>query len=222
MTQASDLAFYTADTPNGQKVSIFLKEAGLAYEQFDLDLDRGDQHQPDFLRINPNGKIPAIVDRKAGLAVFESGAILSYLSAQTSCLLPATETENIAVQQWLHFQIGGIGPMLGQLWWFLHASKTGNTEAIQRYQKQSLRLYQVVDTRLSESAFIASENYSIADIAAFTWLRTWEELRLDIAPYSHVQRWLDVIAARPAVQAGLLANKPASNAPNERFASTGG
>jgi len=122
--------------------------------------------------------------------------------------LPATEAENVAVQQWLHFQIGSIGPMLGQLWWFLHGSKTGNAEAIQRYQTQSLRLYQVVDSRLSESAFIASENYSIADIAAFTWLRTWGELSLDITPYTHVQRWLEVIAARPAVQAGLLANKP--------------
>ncbi|AJZ74869.1 glutathione S-transferase family protein [Pandoraea apista] len=212
MTQASELAFFTADTPNGQKVSIFLKEAGLAYEQFDLDLDKGDQHQPDFLKINPNGKIPAIVDRECDLTVFESGAILSYLSSKTGCLLPVTEAENIAVQQWLHFQIGGIGPMLGQLWWFLHASKTGNAEAIERYRKQSLRLYQVVDTRLSESAFIASNHYSIADIAAFTWLRTWGELSLDITPYSHVQRWLDVIAARPAVQAGLLANKPALRA----------
>lgn len=208
MTQASDLVFYTADTPNGQKVSIFLKEAGLVYEQFDLDLDRGDQHQTDFLKINPNGKIPAIVDRKSGLTVFESGAILSYLSSRTGCLLPATEAENVAVQQWLHFQIGSIGPMLGQLWWFLHGSKTGNAEAIQRYRTQSLRLYQVVDSRLSEAAFIASENYSIADIAAFTWLRTWGELSLDITPYTHVQRWQEVIAARPAVQAGLLANKP--------------
>lgn len=219
MTQASDFAFYTADTPNGQKVSIFLKEAGLVYEQFDLDLEKGDQHQADFLKINPNGKIPAIVDRKTGLAVFESGAILSYLSSKTGCLLPATEAESVAVQQWLHFQIGGIGPMLGQLWWFLHASKTGNAEAIQRYQKQSLRLYQVVDTRLSESAFIASENYSIADIAAFTWLRTWGELKLDITPYAHVQRWLDVIAARPAVQAGLLANKPTVRTAGKQFPS---
>ncbi|MCG7328498.1 glutathione S-transferase family protein [Achromobacter sp. ACRQX] len=221
MTQA-DLALYTADTPNGQKVSIFLKEAGLTYEQFDLDLEKGDQHQPEFLKINPNGKIPAIVDRQARLAVFESGAILSYLSSQTGCLQPETQAESVAVQQWLHFQIGGIGPMLGQLWWFLHASTTGNAEAIQRYRKQSLRLYQVVDTRLSESAFIASENYSIADIAAFTWLRTWEELDLDIRSYSHVQRWLDVIAARPAVQAGLLANKPASRAAPDRSVSTEG
>ncbi len=219
MAPDTDLAFFTADTPNGQKVSIFLKEAGLVYEQFDLDLDRGDQHRPDFLKINPNGKIPAIVDRKNGVTVFESGAILSYLSSRTGCLLPATQAGNVAVQQWLHFQVGGIGPMLGQLWWFLHASKTGNAEAIQRYREQSLRLYQVVDTRLAGSAFIASDHYSIADIAAFTWLRTWSELNLDIAPYSHVRRWLDVIAARPAVHAGLLANKPPSRAAAERPAS---
>lgn len=222
MTHPCDLAFYTADTPNGQKISIFLKEAGLPYEQFDLDLERGDQHQPDFLKINPNGKIPAIVDRKAGLSVFESGAILSYLSSKTGCLLPTTEAESIAVQQWLHFQVGGIGPMLGQLWWFLHASKTGNAEAIQRYQKQSLRLYQVTDTRLSESAFIASNSYSIADIAAFSWLRTWQELKLDITPYPHVRKWLDKIAARPAVQAGLLATNAVSRVTTDRLCATGG
>lgn len=216
MTQASDLEFFTADTPNGQKVSIFLKEAGLAYQQFDLDLNKGDQHHPDFLKINPNGKIPAIVDRQCGVTVFESGAILSYLSSKTACLLPATQAENISVQQWLHFQVGGIGPMLGQLWWFLHASKTSNIEAIQRYQKQSLRLYDVVNTRLSESAFIASPHYSIADIAAFTWLRTWGELDLDITPYLNVQRWLDVIAARPAVQEGLQSNIPAFTATAEQ------
>ncbi|MET3702529.1 glutathione binding-like protein [Citrobacter sp. UYEF32] len=221
MTQVTrDLAFYTADTPNGQKVSIFLKEAGLAYEQFDLDLGKGDQHQPDFLKINPNGKIPAIVDRQTGLRIFESGAILSWLSSKTGCLLPATEAENIAVQQWLFFQVGSIGPMLGQLWWFLHGAKTVNDEAIARYQAQSLRLYQVVDTRLSESAFLAGENYSIADIAAFTWLRTWDELRLNITPYPHLKRWLHVIAARPAVQAGLHASKPTSRATRQRSTSS--
>ena len=116
MTQASDLAFYTADTPNGQKVSIFLKEAGLAYQQFNLDLNKGEQQQEWFLAINPNGKIPAIVDHKRGVTVFESGAILSYLSAQTGCLLPRTPAEEVTVQQWLHLQMSGIGPMLGQLW----------------------------------------------------------------------------------------------------------
>lgn len=197
------LTFYTADTPNGQKVAIFLSEAGLDYELVNLDLSRGDQHQADYRAINPNGKIPAIVDQEAGVTVFESGAILSYLSEKTGCLLPQTAKERVAVQQWLHFQIGGIGPMLGQLWWFLHGSKTGNTEAVQRYQKEALRLYQVVDTRLSASPFMALPTYSIADIAAFAWLRTWDELHLDIAPFVHVRRWLDLIGSRPAVQQGL-------------------
>ncbi|WP_233161426.1 MULTISPECIES: glutathione S-transferase family protein [unclassified Achromobacter] len=209
MPNDKDIAFYTADTPNGRKVSIFLEEAGLDYEQFNLDLSRGDQHQPGFLRINPNGKIPAIVDRRKDLAIFESGAILSYLSSDTGCLLPETDAGRVAVQQWLHFQIGGIGPMLGQLWWFLHASKNWNAEAVERYRAQSLRLYQVANTRLGESRFLASNDYSIADIAAFTWLETWHELDLDIEPFEHVRRWLDVIHARPAVQAGLLASKGA-------------
>lgn len=221
MTQVTiDLAFYTADTPNGQKISIFLKEAGLAYKQFNLDLDKGEQRHPDFLKINPIGKIPVIVDRQTGLRIFESGAILSWLSFKTGCLLPATEAEYVAVQQWLFFQVGSIGPMLGQLWWFLHGSSTVNDEAIKRYQEQSLRLYQVVDKRLSESAFLAGENYTIADIAAFTWLRTWDELRLNITPYPHVKRWLHVIAARPAVQAGLHASKPLPGARIQRLTSS--
>ena len=128
MTQVTrDLAFYTADTPNGQKVSIFLKEAGLAYEQFDLDLGKGDQHQPDFLKINPNGKIPAIVDRQTGLRIFEPGAILSWLSSKTGCLLPATEAENIAVQQWLFFQVGSIGQCWGSCGGFCMAPKRSMT-----------------------------------------------------------------------------------------------
>lgn len=207
MNHTNSLTFYTANTPNGQKIAIFLNEAGLDYDQVNLDLSRGDQHQPSYRRINPNGKIPAIFDKKSGVTVFESGAILSYLSAKTGCLLPPTDVEQVAVQQWLHFQIGGIGPMLGQLWWFLHGSKTENPEAIQRYRKEALRLYQVVDARLSESAFIALPSYSIADIAAFAWLRTWSELSLDISPFSHVRRWLDLIESRPAVQQGLLVSK---------------
>lgn len=207
MKHTNSLTFYTAHTPNGQKVAIFLNEASLGYDQVNLDLSRGDQHQSSYRKINPNGKIPAIFDKESGVAVFESGAILSYLSTKTGCLLPPTDAERVAVQQWLHFQIGGIGPMLGQLWWFLHGSKTENSEAIQRYRKEALRLYQVVDTRLNQSAFIALPNYSIADIAAFAWLRTWDELGLDISPFSHVRRWLDLIESRPAVQQGLLVSK---------------
>lgn len=203
MTQTRPLSFYTANTPNGQKVSILLQEADLPYEQIDIALGQGDQHRPAYLAINPNGKIPAIVDHAEHLTLFESGAILSYLSSRYGALHPASAREQWHVQQWLHFQIGGIGPMLGQLWWFLHGSGTGNREAIERYRKEALRLYGVVERRLAESRWLALDCYSIADIAAFPWLRTHEELGLDVSPYPHVRRWLEAVASRPAVQRGL-------------------
>lgn len=205
MTSTHSLTFYTADTPNGHKVAIYLEEAALAHDRVHVNLSAGEQRSPAFLAINPNGKIPVIVDHDAGLTVFESGAILSYLAAKTGVLQPETLAERTAVQQWLHFQIGGIGPMLGQLWWFLRASKTVNVEAIDRYRNEAKRLYAVVNGRLSESAYLASSRYSIADIAAFPWLRTAAELDLDIAGYPHVERWLADIEARPAVQRGLIA-----------------
>ncbi|WP_446901428.1 glutathione S-transferase family protein [Burkholderia sp. YIM B11467] len=205
MTSTHSLTFYTADTPNGHKIAIYLEEAGLAHDRVHVNLSAGEQRSPAFLAINPNGKIPAIVDHDTGLAVFESGAILGYLAAKTGCLQPETLAERTAVQQWLHFQIGGIGPMLGQLWWFLRASKTVNAEAIDRYRNEARRLYGVVNGRLSASVYLASSRYSIADIAAFPWLRTASELDLDLAAYPHVERWLADIEARPAVQRGLAA-----------------
>ncbi|OXI30352.1 glutathione S-transferase [Burkholderia sp. AU16741] len=205
MTSTHALTFYTADTPNGHKIAIYLEEAGLAHDRVQVNLSAGEQRSPAYLAINPNGKIPAIVDHDTGLAVFESGAILSYLAEKTGYLQPDTLAERTAVRQWLHVQIGAIGPMLGQLWWFLRASKTGNAEAIDRYRKEALRLYGVVNGRLSESAYLASSRYSIADIAAFPWLRTAAELDLDVTGFPHVERWLADIAARPAVQRGLAA-----------------
>lgn len=210
MTEAYPLTFYTADTPNGQKISIFLKEAQIDYEQVKFDLSKGRQHSPEYLLINPNGKIPAIVDHQAGISVFESAAILSYLSRKFEYLQPRSTDEQWAVQQWLFFQVGAIGPMLGQLWWFVHGSATHNEEAIARYRKESLRIYGVVDQRLAKSSYLASDVYSIADIAAFPWLRTHEELDLDITPFTHVKRWLQLIESRPAVQAGLLESRKAS------------
>ncbi|CAN1598362.1 glutathione S-transferase N-terminal domain-containing protein [Pseudomonas sp. B21-028] len=207
MTTASPITFYTADTPNGQKISIFLKEAGINYDVVRLNLSEGRQHSPQFLAINPNGKIPAIVDHQAGVSVFESGAILGYLSQKYACLQPDTSAEQLAVQQWLFFQVGAIGPMLGQLWWFLHGSITQNEEAIARYRKEALRLYGVVDKQLAEHRYLACNEYSIADIAAFPWLRTCEELDLDITTFTHVLRWLDAIESRPAVQAGLAESR---------------
>ncbi|WP_409302365.1 glutathione S-transferase family protein [Pseudomonas sp. KCJK8993] len=209
MNTPKSLTFYTADTPNGQKISIFLKEAGIDCERVKFNLSEGRQHSPEFLQINPNGKIPAIIDHEAGVSVFESAAILGYLSEKYDCLQAKSPTEQLAVQQWLFFQVGAIGPMLGQLWWFLHGSKTANQEAIMRYRKESLRIYGVVDSQLAKQAYLASNNYSIADVAAFPWLRTHEELNLDITPFRHVRRWLDVIEARPAVKAGLADSREA-------------
>ena len=206
------LTFYTADTPNGLKVSLYLHEAGLAHEQVNVDLSAGEQKQPAFLQRNPNGKIPVIVDHERDLTVFESGAILTYLATKTGVLQPMTQAKAIAVNQWLHFQIGGIGPMLGQLWWFLHGSKTVNAEAIERYRKESLRLIGVVDARLAHSPYLATDEYSIADIAAFSWLRTYYELDLDLTPFINVRRWLAAIEARPAVQAAIAANRDAKHA----------
>ena len=180
--------------------SPFTWKRPAAYDRVHVNLSAGEQRSPAFLAINPNGKIPAIVDHDAGLTVFESGAILSYLAAKTGVLHPDTLAERTAVQQWLHFQIGGIGPMLGQLWWFLHASKTVNAQALERYRNEARRLYGVVNGSLAESAYLASPRYSIADIAAFPWLRTAPELGLDLADYPHVERWLAGIEARQAVQ----------------------
>ncbi len=207
-TASPALTFYTANTPNGQKVSIYLQEAGLPYRQVDIDLNKGEQKRPEYLAINPNGKIPALVDHGENITVFESGAILSYLSSRYGALHPADPREQWQIQQWLHFQIGGIGPMLGQLWWFRHGSRSGNREAIERYAKEAHRLYGVVEHQLSRSAYLALDRYTIADIAAFPWLRTHDELQLDIAEYRHVLRWLDRIAERPAVQRGMAALRP--------------
>lgn len=210
MSTSLPITLYTADTPNGQKISIFIKEAGINCELVRFDLSQGRQHSAEFLRINPNGKIPAIVDHQAGVSVFESAAILNYLSQKYDCLQPDSFADELAIQQWLFFQVGAIGPMLGQLWWFLHGTDTHNEQAIARYRKEALRIYGVVDKQLAERTYLASGSYSIADIAAFPWLRTYEELALDVTPFTNVLRWLTAIEARPAVQAGLAESRETS------------
>lgn len=152
MSASYPITLYTADTPNGQKISIFLKEAAIDCEKVKFDLSARRQHSPEFLRINPNGKIPAIVDHQAGIPVFESAAILGYLSQKLDCLQPDSSADKLSVQQWLYFQVGAIGPMLGQLWWFLHGSTTRNEEAIARYRKEALRIYGAVDKQLASHA----------------------------------------------------------------------
>jgi GST-like protein len=196
---------YTAATPNGHKVSIALEELALPYSLKVLDLSKGEQKTPEFLAINPNGRIPAIVDRDEGdFAVFESGACLMYLAEKTGKLLPTEFKARSRVVQWLMFQMGGIGPMMGQANVFYRYFPEKIQPAIDRYQGESKRLFRVLDGHLKDNEYLAGD-YSIADIANFAWVRThrWSGVEVDDLP--HLQRWLDAIRVRPAVERGLQA-----------------
>jgi GST-like protein len=195
---------YTAATPNGHKVSIVLEELGLPYTVHALSFDKKEQKSADFLKINPNGRIPAIIDRANGdFAVFESGAILIYLAELSGQLMPKDPKGRSVVLQWLMFQMGGIGPMQGQANVFFRYFPEKLQGAIDRYQHETRRLYEVLDTRLQAVEFLAGE-YSIADIATFPWVRShdWSGVEVDGLPA--LQRWLAAMEARPAVQRGLL------------------
>ncbi len=198
---------YTAATPNGHKVSIALEELALPYELKVLDLTQGEQRLPAFLAINPNGRIPAIVDRsdapgEEDFAVFESGACLMYLAEKTGQLMPTDAKGRSRVVQWLMFQMGGIGPMMGQANVFYRYFPEKIQPAIDRYQGESKRLFRVLDGHLKDHEFLAGD-YSIADIANWAWVRThrWSGVAVDDLP--HLQRWLAAIRARPAVQKGI-------------------
>ena len=196
---------YTAATPNGHKVSIALEELGLPYTLQVLDLAAGDQKTPAFLAINPNGRIPAIVDRAAGdFAVFESGAILTYLAEKTGQLMPSDAQGRSRVMQWLMFQMGGVGPMMGQANVFYRYFPEKIQPAIDRYQGESKRLLRVLDGQLKDHEYLAGD-YSIADIANWAWARTHRWSGVDVSDLPHLQRWLDAIRRRPAVQRGIEA-----------------
>jgi glutathione S-transferase len=193
---------YTAATPNGYKVSIALEEMGLPYALHRLDLGAGEQKQPWFLKINPNGRIPAIVDRDEGdFAVFESGAILLYLAEKTGTLMPADPKGRSEVVQWLMFQMGGLGPMMGQANVFTRYFPEHIPTVIDRYLRESRRLLEVLDSRLSGHEFLAGD-YSIADIANWCWAVSHDWPGIDIGGLDHLQRWIEAIAARPAVAKG--------------------
>lgn len=199
---------YTAATPNGHKVSIALEELALPYTLKVLDLSAGEQRTPAFLAINPNGRIPAIIDREADdFAVFESGACLIYLAEKTSRLLPTDAKGRSRVLQWLMFQMGGIGPMMGQANVFFRYFPEKIPAAIDRYQGECRRLFRVLDGHLQHHEFLAGD-YSIADIANWAWVRThrWSGVEIDDLP--HLKRWRDAIRQRPAVQRGI--EQPAS------------
>ncbi|HEV2551183.1 MAG TPA: glutathione S-transferase N-terminal domain-containing protein [Stellaceae bacterium] len=197
------IELYTAPTPNGWKVSIALEELGLAYSARLIDILNGVQKEPWFLAINPNGRIPAIIDRGAAdFAVFESGAILIYLAEKTRRLMPSDAKGRSLVLQWLMFQMGGVGPMMGQANVFFRYFPEKIAPAIERYQNEVKRLFGVLDGRLRDHEYLAG-NYSIADIANWSWVRThnWSGVAIDDLP--HLQRWLDAIATRPAAQKGI-------------------
>ena len=200
------IELYTWPTPNGQKVQILLEELELSYDVHGVDIGAGDQFAPQFLRISPNNKVPAILDRDGPggepYAMFESGAILVYLAEKAGRLLPAEPRARHDVLQWLMFQMGGVGPMLGQANHFRAYAPKRIAYAIDRYTNEAARLYGVLERRLSSHDYLAGD-YSIADIAVFPWLRTYERQGQNIDDFPAVKRWFDVIAARPAVQRGL-------------------
>ena len=194
---------YTAPTPNGWKVSIALEELGLPYTVHAINLLEGVQKQPWFLAINPNGRIPAIVDRSEGdFPVFESGAILIYLAEKTGRLLPADRKGRSRVIQWLMFQMAGVGPMMGQANVFFRYFPEKIQPAIDRYQNESRRLFEVLDRRLGESEWLG-DDFSIADIANWCWVRTYKWSGVSIDGLEHLRRWLDAMKARPACQRGI-------------------
>ncbi|AKJ29811.1 glutathione binding-like protein [Caldimonas brevitalea] len=204
---------YSWATPNGHKVHIMLEECGLAYKAIPVDIGAGQQFEPEFLKISPNNKIPAIVDPVGPdgqpISLFESGAILLYLASKTGRFLPASDRGKFEVLQWLMFQMGGVGPMLGQAHHFRIYAPEKLPYAIDRYTNEAKRLYGVMDTRLSHSKYIAGDEYSIADIAIFPWLRSWKNQGIDWQDFPRLKAWFNEIAERPAVQRGVavLANQ---------------
>ena len=196
------IELFTAATPNGWKASITLEELAIPYEVRRIDFDKREQKEPWYLKINPNGRIPTIVDHdNDGFAVFESGAIMIYLAEKAGRLLPADVKGRSLVVQWLMFQMGGVGPMMGQANVFYRYAPEKIPYAIERYHREVRRLLEVLDTRLAEAEFLAGD-YSIADIANWSWVRGYKWSGVDIDGLDHLQRWLDVVAARPAVQRG--------------------
>jgi len=197
---------YTWGTSNGRKASIMLEECGLPYRVHPINIGTGDQFKPEFVAINPNSKIPAIVDTDGPegkpFTLFESGAILIYLAEKTGKFMPTSVTGRYVTLQWLMFQMGAIGPIFGQVHHFMRAAKEKVPYAIERFGKENRRLYGVLDKRLGEAPFLA-EAYSIADIATYPWVLRHEWQQVDLAEYPNVKRWFDTISARPAVARGI-------------------
>jgi GST-like protein len=202
---------YSWPTPNGHKVHVMLEECGLRlgqdWEAIPINIGTGDQFKSEFLAISPNNKIPAMVDPNGPdgkpMALFESGAILLYLATKMGKFLPKTDRLKYEVLQWLMFQMGGVGPMIGQTHHFRQYAPEKIDYAINRYTNETKRLYGVMEKRLSQSPFIGCKQYSIADMAIYPWLRNWQNHGIDWADYPHLEKWFDLIGERPAVQRGV-------------------
>ena len=203
---------YTWGTPNGRKVSIMLEELGLPYTVKPINIGKDEQFAPDFLKVAPNNKIPAIVDHETGTSLMESGAILIYLADRHGKLLPEDGAERYAALEWLMWQMGGLGPMLGQVHHFVRFNEGKAPYAEERFAKEAQRLYGVMDKRLAEKPFLAGD-YSIADIACWPWISRFEWQRIDMNAFPNVKRWYVEIANRPAVQKGYHVPSHANDIP---------
>ncbi len=209
---------YYWPTPNGHKITLFLEEAGLPYTVIPVDIGAGDQFKPEFLAISPNNKMPAIVDRAPAdgaepLSVFESGAILLYLAEKTGKLIPTEPRARIEVLEWLFWQVGGLGPMLGQNHHFGTYAPEKIPYAIERYERETRRLYGVLNTRLTGRTFIAGDTLSIADLASHPWVASHAQQKITLEDFPEVKRWFEAIAARPAAQRAYAWNEKIERAP---------
>lgn len=214
---------YTWTTPNGHKLHIMLEELGLEYNAIPVNIGKGEQFAADFLAISPNNKIPAMVDHDGpggDYALFESGAMLIYLAEKTGRLLPSDTRQRHDTMAWLMFQMASVGPMLGQAHHFNKYAPEHLDYAVNRYSNEANRLYGVMDKRLAECRYLAGDDYTVADIATFPWLRSSATQGVDLAAYPHVQRWFDAIAERPAVRRGLavLSDVPKADASSDKEA----
>jgi GST-like protein len=201
-----DLYYWT--TPNGHKITMFLEEAGLPYRIIPINIGKGDQFKPDFLRISPNNRIPAIVDNepaegKKPISIFESGAILLYLAEKTGKFIPSGLAGRAEVLQWLFWQMGGLGPMAGQNHHFRNYAAEKIPYAIDRYVNETNRLYGVLNKRLADRPFVAGKDYSIADMASYPWTVSYERQGQDLNDFPHLKRWFEAIRARPASPDGM-------------------
>ena len=203
---------YTWTTPNGRKISIMLEELGLPYNAIAVNIGQGEQHDPEFLKISPNNKIPAIVDHDSGVSLMESGAILMYLAEKTGQYMPPSGAAKWQVVEWLMMQMGSVGPMLGQTHHFLFYNKGKDPYAEERYSKENARIYGVLDKRLGEHQYLAGD-FSIADIATWPWIARHPRQEMNLHEYQNLLRWYLEIGARPAVQRGYLVPKHVEEIP---------